>query len=218
MRPWQYDKGQRILVGVVMANTATIIGPADQGRRMSLREFQDAESDGGYVYELNKGTITVTNVPNRRHLAMSIAARRQLSSYDLSHPGFVYGIVGGSDCKILLLGIESERHPDIAVYKTPPPPPDEEIWASWIPELVIEIVSPDSAHRDYVEKREEYLQFGITEYWIIDEDKQQMLALRRAGGMWREKIVEADGVHRTRLLPGLEFNLKTIFDAARATG
>ena len=36
------------------------------------------------------------------------------------------------------------------------------------PDLVIEVVSPDSVHRDRDEKYHEYAQAGVAEYWIID--------------------------------------------------
>lgn len=36
------------------------------------------------------------------------------------------------------------------------------------PDLIIEVVSPDSVHRDRDEKYHEYAQAGVPEYWIID--------------------------------------------------
>jgi hypothetical protein len=46
-----------------MSTTATLIGPEDQGRRMSLAEFDHAEVRDGYLYELGRGVITVSDVP-----------------------------------------------------------------------------------------------------------------------------------------------------------
>ena len=36
------------------------------------------------------------------------------------------------------------------------------------PELVVEIVSPSSSGRDYVQKLRAYERFGVAEYWIVD--------------------------------------------------
>lgn len=36
------------------------------------------------------------------------------------------------------------------------------------PDLIVEVISPDSAARDWREKYLEYEQFGVREYWIID--------------------------------------------------
>src|SRR5215831_987701 len=98
--------------------TAIKVGPQDHGRRMSLADFDHAEVQEGYLYELGRGVIVVSDVPGPRHLAQIIAIRRQLSAHDLAHPGKIYGIVGGHECKLLLPSFESERHPDVAIYKT----------------------------------------------------------------------------------------------------
>jgi Uma2 family endonuclease len=42
-------------------------------------------------------------------------------------------------------------------------------------------VSPGSEVRDYEEKPEEYLAFGVREYWIFDADKETILVLVRKG-------------------------------------
>jgi Uma2 family endonuclease len=55
------------------------------------------------------------------------------------------------------------------------------VWSVWIPEIVVEVVSPSSAKRDYHDKPSEYLSFGIDEYWIVDPAKQRMTVNRR----WR---------------------------------
>ena len=197
-----------------MHKTAIEIGPADNGRRMSLEEFDLAEGREGYIYELSRGVVTVTNVPGRRHFLMVNAIRKQLSAYEAANPDTIYAISAGSDCKILLSGLQSERHPDLAVYKTPMPDEDE-VWATWIPELVIEVVSPESAHRDYNEKAEEYLEFGVREYWVVDEQRQEMLVHRRFGGRWRTRVVGPQERCTTRVLPGLQFDLGAVFAAAR---
>lgn len=80
--------------------------------------------------------------------------------------------------------------------------------AVWIPEIVIEIVSPGSEQRDYEEKREEYLQFGVQEYWIVDAERQEVLILRRVGGRWREKIIRPPETYRTRLFAGICLRLR----------
>ncbi|HZK80016.1 MAG TPA: Uma2 family endonuclease [Humisphaera sp.] len=196
-----------------MIRSIVQIGPNDQGKHMSLADFDHAEGREGYIYELSRGVIIVMDVPGKKHLAQLEAARDQFYSYKLSHRGLIHTIASGGDCKILMPTAQSERHPDLSIYKSPPPP-SEELWTTWIPEIAIEIVSPGSHHRDYGEKREEYFQFGVREYWIIDADPQQMLALRRSGGRWIEKIVQANETYRTRLLPELEFNLAPIFESA----
>lgn len=197
-----------------MSRTAMQVGPADQGRRMSLDDFAHAEALEGFIYELHRGVITVVDVPDDKHLAQLDETREQFSAYRRKNPGRIFRIAHGSDCKILLPGMESERHPDLAIYMTPPPEPRSEIWTKWIPEIVVEVVSRSSEHRDYVEKREEYLQFGVREYWIIDAHRQQMLVLRRSGEKWVERTLIPADSYRTRVLPGFEFNVEAALSAA----
>jgi Uma2 family endonuclease len=196
-----------------MPKTAITIGPADQERRMTLAAFDQAEGVEGYTYELSRGVVTVVDVPGRRHVKQVAAARLQFSAYQLVHPERIYLIAGSGECKILLADLESERHPDVVVYKHPPDD-EEELWATWIPEIVVEVVSPGSEERDYEEKREEYLAFGVRENWIIDADKREMLVLRRWRGRWSERIVRPPEVYTTRLLPGFEFRIAEVFEAA----
>ena len=198
-----------------MSTTATIIGPADEGRRMSLDDFIDARGQDGRLYELSRGIVTMVDVPSPRHLRILHAIRRQLGEHDRLNPGRIWAIASGGECRLLVNDLESDRHPDLAVYKTPPPESKQadEIWSQWIPEIVIEIVSPSSRFRDYQQKPEEYLRFGVQEYWIIDADEGTMKVLRRTGGRWAERTVKPPEVHKTHLLPGLEFSIASVFEA-----
>jgi Uma2 family endonuclease len=200
-----------------MPETTIKIGPRDQGRRMSLQEFDRAEGVEGYLYELNRGVVVVMDVPADKHFAQVDALREQLYLYRASHPGAIHRIGGSLDCKILLTDLESERHPDVTVYKKPRPA-GKDYWASWVPDLVIEVVSPGSEERDYVEKREEYLAFGVREYWIVDADKGEVLVLRRRGSRWVEQVVRPPEIYQPRLLPGFAFDCARVFQAAEDAG
>jgi Uma2 family endonuclease len=198
-----------------MGKTLIKIGPADHGRPMSLAEFEHARVQEGYLYELSRGIITVSDVSNRRHVLQLIATRRQLATYEVLHPGRIAGIMGGADCKLLIGGLESERHPDVAIYLTEPPPIENaNLWRHWFPEIVIEIVSPSSRKRDYEEKPEEYLRLGAKEYWIVDARKKVLVVMRRVRNQWAESTIKPPALYRTRLLPGLEFSCEDVFRAA----
>jgi Uma2 family endonuclease len=199
-----------------MSTTVLKIGPADNGRAMSLDDFDRAEAEEGHLYELSRGVITVVDVPQPEHLGQVDASREQLSSYRRAYPGRIFRIAGGSDCKLLIDGLQSERHPDLAVYKTPPPEDSDDVWSEWIPELVIEVVSPSSRHRDYHEKPEEYLRFGVQEYWILDAELGEMRVLKRSRGRWAERVVRPPALYSPRLLPGLAFDCGAVFAQAGA--
>ena len=200
-----------------MSRTATIVGPADNGRRMALEEFDHVETRPGYLYELARGVIVVSDIPGLPHMVQVDELRQALAVYRAQNPNQIRRILTGSECKILLGDLESERHPDIAVYKTPPPD-DENVWAVWIPALVIEVVSPGSENRDYFEKREEYLAFGVREYWIVDAARGEIQVLRRVGRRWTERVVRPPATYQTKVLPGFTLSCETIFQAAREAG
>jgi len=200
-----------------MPKTAVIIGPQDRGRLMSLAEFDHADVQPGYVYELGRGIIVVSDVPSRPHFAQVNAARRQFSAYDLAYPGRIHAIGTGSECKLLIGMFDSERHPDLAIYKYPPLN-DDNLWAVWIPNIAIEIVSEGSQDRDYILKREEYWQFGVGEYWILDAFRRELLVLRRGKHDWKQIRVRPPKLYKTRLLPGFAFDCGLVFEAAKAAG
>ena len=196
-------------------SSATIrISPADHGLRMSLDDFEAAEFEEGYRYELGRGVLDVSDVPLPKHLMVWCAINQQLIGYRLTHPDLTYAIGGGSECRLRIDALQSARHPDLAVYKTAPPSQGNEVWGLWVPELVVEVVSPSSVQRDYQEKREEYLAFGVIEYWIVDPKQTTILVLRRDRDQWSERSLSSDDNYETPLLPGLRLACGPIFEAA----
>jgi hypothetical protein len=198
-----------------MSKTITRIGSADHGRPMALDEFAEAEGLEGRVYELSRGIVTVVEIPKKRHMLQVSAVRDQLQVFKALNPGRIKVIAAGNECKLIISDPGSERHPDLAVYLTPPPErEDDDFWVRWVSELVIEVVSPSSRKRDYDEKPEEYLRAGVKEYWIVDADMRAMTVLRRSRSRWIETKVAPPSVHRTRLLPCLAFSIESVFKSA----
>ncbi len=190
------------------------IGPGDNGRSMSIAEFDKIDGQEGFAYELDKGVIEVTNIPHRRHFLQLIDIRDQFIGYKLANPGIIAAVGGSNDTKILIESEQSERHPDIAVYLSPMPDVDD-IWSIWVPTIAVEIVSESSIHSDYEEKPSEYLEFGIGEYWIVDGFKKQMTVMSRFRGGWKNKVVKPAQKYTTRHLPGFSLDLKRAFTAVK---
>ncbi len=191
------------------------LGPADHGKRMSLEDFDKAEAREGYAFELNRGVIVVSDVPKRKRLVQIKCVRKQLAAYELRCAGVIDTIAGVGECKLLIPEFQSERHPDLCIYKTSCLDHSEEtLWLTWIPDVAIEVVSPGSEKRNYEEKRAEYLAVGVKEYWIIDAEREEELVLRRQGNRWRPRTIHASETYTTRLLPGFELDVAAIFEAA----
>ena len=195
------------------------IGPHQHGRRMSLKAFEFALVEEGYLAELARGYVVVSEVPNFAHMRQSSLIRKRLDVYDGVNPGIVYEILVSMESKVLMPDWESERHPDIAVYLTAPKgKKDRTMWRTWVPELVIEVVSESSRDRDYTEKRDEYWTLGVKEYWIVDAKLKQVLVLRRGRSQWTEKTLGPPDTCETKLLPGFKLPCKTVFDVAGEEG
>ena len=110
---------------------------------MSLALFDRAIAQEGYLYELARGVIEVSDVPSLLHGLVLQGVRNQFTRYQLDTEDRIHYIGGGSEAKLLVEATESERHPDLCIYLSPAPELDQP-WSIWRPEIVVEVVSPSS--------------------------------------------------------------------------
>jgi len=93
------------------------------------------------------------------------------------------------------------------------------------PDLIVEIVSPDSEARDWREKYLEYQAGGVREYWVIDPMSEHMEAYLLGGEPGREaaqsvpaqyqRIHEEQGVIRSGVLADLRLHTAWLWPATR---
>lgn len=198
-----------------MILTRDKIGPRYHGKKMSLRAFEFAPVEEGFVAELARGYVVVGEVAHYYHASQIDEIMDRLRYYKVLTPGAIHKVLEGSSSKLLIPAWDSERHPDIAIYLTPPKgKKDRTMWRTWIPEIVVEVVSVSSDSRDYTEKRDEYWTLGCKEYWIVDAKRAQIVQLRRGKSQWIEKVLGPDDGVETKLLPGFKMLCRPIFDAA----
>jgi Uma2 family endonuclease len=196
-----------------METTRIRIGPRDHGRRMTLDEFWDAEETPGCRYELARGVLEVTEVPNDDHGQIVHNLHEEFSLYLRAHPGLIRRIAHGSDIRLLIPELGSDRNPDLALVFFDAPLNHR---GRQIPALVVEIVSPGArAHRrDYEEKREEYLALGIREYWVVDPSRKTVMVLVRRDGeppAWEERVSSGDDPIVSASLPGLDARVSALW-------
>jgi Uma2 family endonuclease len=126
--------------------------------------------DDGNRYELLEGELVVSRAPRLTHQRISGNIFALLHQHLSRHPiGEVFatpGIVLDQFNSVIpdLAFVSYERQAEIVV--------DDRFVAA--PELVIEILSPgeENARRDRVTKRQIYARFGVSEYWIVDPERQ----------------------------------------------
>jgi Uma2 family endonuclease len=182
-----------------MATTTLHIGPADQGRAMTLDEFLDAEEEPGYCYELARGVLEVTEVPNDPHGEIVHKLYRALARYEEAHPGVIHRYGGAAEFRLWVPAMISGRNPDVAVVLKGAP---RDLRGRRVPALAVEIVSEGSEVRDYETKRQEYLVYGLFEYWVVDPGARKVTVLIRDGGTWVERVAQGDQAIPSLVLPG----------------
>ena len=75
--------------------------------------------------------------------------------------------------------------PDLAGWRRERlPDPGEQRPISVVPDRVCELVSPGTAARNRVQKRNLYGERGIPHYWIVDVDSRTLEAFQLEKGQW----------------------------------
>ena len=83
-------------------------------------------------------------------------------------------------------------------------------------DLVAEVISPGSRHRDRIEKRDLYEQHGVKEYWLIDPEAQTVEALFLEAGEYRLIGRWRPGEQaQSRLLDGLTLEVSELFGSGQ---
>ena len=76
------------------------------------------------------------------------------------------------------------------------------------PQFVAEFVSPgpessNNYKRDFVWKRSQYAQIGISEYWIVDRHRKKVTVLVLKDGAYREAVYKEDSMIASEVFPDL---------------
>ena len=105
------------------------------------------------------------------------------------------------------------REPDLLMFRDRSDPRRQDRY--WLgADLVVEVVSPDDPERDLVEKRADYAEGRIPEYWIADPRDETITVLALEGGKYAEHGVFGRGDQATSpLLEGFAADVSSVFDA-----
>ena len=108
------------------------------------------------------------------------------------------------------------REPDLMLLRDASDPRRQDRY--WLgADLVVEVVSPDDPHRDYGEKRADYAEAGIPEYWIVDPRDRAITVLTLTGGGYVDQAPFQPGQRATSaVLDGLDVDVAAVFAVAAA--
>lgn len=189
------------------------LGPDSAGMLMTPEEFDAiTEYDEDYNYELVHGVLVVTPFAGPAERSPNDLLGYWLQKYAYEHPR------GSALVETLfeeyIPTSESRRRADRAVWtvvagRRSDPRHD-------VPTIVIEFLSKGKAawRRDYVDKRNDYLDAGVREYWVIDRFRRVMTVFTTRAGKRIERKVTEKQIYRTPLLPGFELPLEQLLEAA----
>jgi Uma2 family endonuclease len=105
------------------------------------------------------------------------------------------------------------REPDILLVRSiADPRRNNKIWDG--ADLVLEVVSEDNPERDVKDKRGDYAEARIPEYWIVNPMDETITVLRLAGSAYEEFGVYRRGQSAvSNLLPEFSVDVSATFDA-----
>jgi Uma2 family endonuclease len=189
--------------------TQFYLTPKDQGRALSLEEFEHAGGQEGYHYELIDGKLEVSPLPNLPHEDLRDWLRDLLKDYARRNPEVINYLKAPARVFVPERRATTAPEPDVAAYHDFPLdlPLRQRRWRDFSPILVAEILSADTADKDLVRNLDLYREvLSIREYWILDPrndaDRPTLTVYRRRGQRWQRPIaVASGGVYTTRLLP-----------------
>jgi Uma2 family endonuclease len=79
-------------------------------------------------------------------------------------------------------------------------------------DLAVEVVSPDSETRDRRDKLAEYETAGVSEFWMIDEPRNEAyFYVLDASGHYQQASIAEDGIYTSTVLPGLRLRLNWLW-------
>lgn len=165
--------------------------------RMSEAEFVDwcgedtrAEWVDGEVFDMAPANID--------HVRFDVWLINVLSAFVEHHD---LGVVLGPQAQIRLPR-PSRREPDVLFIAKDRLDIIKKTYIEGAPDLIVEIVSPESIARDWREKYLEYEAAGVREYWVLDPAASRFEAYTLTDGRYARISESADRVAST-VMPGL---------------
>jgi Uma2 family endonuclease len=189
--------------------TSSRLGPADHDRPLTWEEFTGASFEKGYHYELIRGRLYASLLPNLPQGYLERWLDRGLTAYSDQHPEVINYVHPKARVFVSSESEVTAPEPDLAAYRAFPLDQDinELSWEDVSPVLVVEVLCEGDPDKDLVRNVDLYLQVAsIREYWILDgregARRPTLLVYRRRANRWQKRIEVGPGeTYTTRLLP-----------------
>jgi len=176
-----------------------LLTPVERARmtrhKMTYEEFL-AWADEDTLAEWVDGEVVMYSPASKRHQNIADFLLKVMGTYVESHD---LGMVISAPFQMKL---ERGREPDLLFVASEHLGRLEETYLDGPADLVVEIVSPESAGRDRGEKLYEYARGGVPEYWLIDLQMEWADFYRLEGERYRRVFSGEEGKYHALTLPG----------------
>ncbi|MCE9529317.1 MAG: Uma2 family endonuclease [Planctomycetales bacterium] len=198
----------------LLSRPTRLLGADSAGLLMSLNEFEAIEReevDPRYRYELINGVVVVSPPPSDGEARPNDVLGQLLWNYKDGHRQGK--CLDDTMC-------EREVKTRIGIRRV-----DRALWIGFgrrikskrdLATIIVEFVGPGRRAflRDYEEKRDEYLELGAKEYWVIDRFQKTMTVYFQPPAKVAKRVVAVNETYKTPLLPGFKLPLKKLLDLA----
>jgi Uma2 family endonuclease len=192
-----------------MAIVQLRLGPSDHGRPLTLDDFDEAEFELGFRYEIIDGRLYVSNEPNPAENILENCLFIKLIAYSGQRQDIINYVTVKSRLFVQSRREPTVPEPDLAAYQDfPLNKPFQEIhWRDHGPILVAEVLVDGDPHKDLERNRKLYLEAAsVREYWILDgrenPNEPTLIQHRRLAKRWIVKTFPYGSTFTTKLLPG----------------
>lgn len=173
-------------------------GKPHPGRRMTEAEFVEW-CDEWTRAEWVDGEVVMMAPGNTEHEEIQLSVGAGMNG--LAEQGDL-GKVTGNAIQIRLPGQKRRRLPDLLFVSKDRLHIVKKTYCDGAPDLILEIVSPESLGRDLRDKFLEYEKAGVREYWIVDPQNKRIDAYELGGGKKYREITEVDGKLCSKVIKG----------------
>ncbi|MGB3589748.1 MAG: Uma2 family endonuclease [Tunicatimonas sp.] len=176
----------------------------EQNRRQHFYEEMDEQQKVEFI----RGEVIVHSPAKKRHVDVTGHLVQLLKTYCYKHD---LGYVGFE--KILIQLTRNDFEPDVCFFKNEKAQTFEEDQLFFpAPDLVVEVLSSGTQHRDRGVKFEDYQLHGVEEYWIVDAQQKTIEQYLLEDQQYKLAIKSHDGHLQSSVISGLTFPIPIIFD------
>ena len=188
---------------------AVALSKHEAGRGQFTYEDLLHTPDDGKRYEVLEGDLVVSPSPSWKHQRVSRKLNALLAIAEQAEHG--YAVYAPMD---VVFGPHDVAEPDLLFITKGNARliTDDNIQGP--PDLVVEIISPNSRKRDVIIKRDIYERYGVRFYWLVDPEEETVRVFELKDGVYGEPVTLKAGQQLgCALFPGITQDVGQLFAA-----